>query len=36
MKNAFYFMLKALFVVKIFKFLSELFVQIERTAELEI
>ena len=35
MKNAFYFLLKALFVLKIFKFLSWLFGQIEKTAWLE-
>ena len=32
MKNAFYFMLKALFVLKIFKFLSRLFVHVGKTA----
>ena len=36
MKNAFYFILKALFVLKIFKFLSWLFGHIEKTASLEI
>ena len=35
MKNAFYFILKALFVLKIFKFLSWLFGHVERTAWLE-
>ena len=35
MKNAFYFILKALFFLKIFKFLSWLFVHIEKTARLE-
>ena len=35
MKNAFYFILKALFVLKIFKFLSWLFGHIEKTAWLE-
>ena len=34
-KNAFYFILKALFVVKIFKFLSWLFGHAEKTAWLE-
>ena len=32
MKNAFYFILKALFVLKIFKFLSRLFGHVEKTA----
>ena len=32
MKNAFYFILKALFVLKIFKFLSWLFGQVGKTA----
>ena len=36
MKNAFYFILKALFVLKIFKFLSWLFGNVEKTAWLEI
>ena len=35
MKNAFYFTLKALFVLKIFKFLSWLFGHVEKTAQLE-
>ena len=35
MKNAFYFTLKALFVLKIFKFLSPLFGPVEKTARLE-
>ena len=35
MKNAFYFTLKALFVLKIFKFLSRLFGHLEKTAWLE-
>ena len=35
MKNAFYFILKALFVLKIFKFLSWLFGHVEKTAWLE-
>ena len=35
MKNAFYFILKAVFVLKIFKFLSSLFGHIEKTAWLE-
>ena len=35
MKNDFYFILKALFVLKIFKFLSWLFGHIEKTAWLE-
>ena len=35
MKNAFYFTLKALFVLKIFKFLSWLFGHVEKTARLE-
>ena len=36
MKNAFYFILKALFVLKIFKFLSWLFRHVGKTAWLEI
>ena len=32
MKNAFYFILKALFVLKIFKFLTGLFDHVEKTA----
>ena len=32
MKNAFYFILKALFVLNILKFLSELFGHLEETA----
>ena len=35
MKNAFYFILKALFVLKIFKFLSRLFGHVGKTAWLE-
>ena len=35
MKNAFYFTLKAFFVLKIFKFLSWLFGQAEKTSRLE-
>ena len=35
MKNAFYFILKAFIVLKIFKFLSELFVHVVSTACLE-
>ena len=35
MKNAFYFMLKALFFPKIFEFLSQLFGHVEKTALLE-
>ena len=35
MKNAFYFILKALFVFKIFKFLAWLFGHVEKTAWLE-
>ena len=35
MKNAFYFTLKALFVLRIFKFLSRLFGYVEKTASLE-
>ena len=35
MKNAFYFILKALFVLKIFKFLSWVFGHVEKTAWLE-
>ena len=35
MKNAFYFILKTVFVLKIFKFLSSLFGHIEKTAWLE-
>ena len=34
-KNAFYFTLKALFVLKIFKLLSRLFGHMEKTARLE-
>ena len=34
MKNAFYFILEALFVLKIFKFLSRLFGHLEKTARL--
>ena len=34
-KNGFYFPLKALFVVKIFKFLSWLFGHVEKTVRLE-
>ena len=34
-KNAFYFVVKALFVLKIFKFLSWLFGHVEKTAWLE-
>ena len=34
--NAFYFILKTLFVLKIFKFLSYLFDHVEKTAWLEI
>ena len=36
MKNAFYFILKALFILKIFKFLSWIFGHIEKTAWIEI
>ena len=36
MKNAFYFILKALFVLQIFKFLSWIFGHVEKTAWLEI
>ena len=32
MKNAFYFMLKALFVLKVFEFLSGLFLSCQKTA----
>ena len=32
MKNAFYFILKALFVLKVFRFLSRLFGQVGKTA----
>ena len=32
MKNVFYFILKALFVLKIFKFLSSLFDHVEKTS----
>ena len=35
MKDAFYFILKALFIIKIFKFLSWLFDQLGKTAWLE-
>ena len=35
MKNAFYFTLKALFALKIFKFFSGLFGHAEKTARLE-
>ena len=35
MRNAFYFILKALFVLKVFKFLSWAFGQVEKTASLE-
>ena len=35
MKNAFYFILKGLFVLKIFKFLYWLFTHVEKTAWLE-
>ena len=35
MKNAFYFILKGLFILKIFKFLSRLFGHVEKTASLE-
>ena len=35
MKNAFYFTLKTLFILKIFKFLSWLFGDVEKTARLE-
>ena len=35
MNNAFYFILKALFVPRIFKFLSRLFGHVEKTAWLE-
>ena len=35
MKNAFYFTLKSLFVLKVFKFLSWLFYHGEKTARLE-
>ena len=35
MKNVFYLILKALFVLKIFKFLSWLFGHVEKTAWLE-
>ena len=35
MKNAFYFILKALFILKIFKFLSWLFEHVKKTAWLE-
>ena len=36
MKNAFYFILKALFVLKIFKYMSWIFGHVEKTAWLEI
>ena len=35
MKNAFYFIIKALFVLKIFKYLSWLFGHVEKTTWLE-
>ena len=35
MKNAFYFILKALFILKIFKFLSQLFAHVGKMAWLE-
>ena len=35
MKNAFYFILKAHFVLKIFKFLSQLFGDVGKTTRLE-
>ena len=35
MKNAFYFILKALFVLKIFKFLSRLFGHVGKTSRVE-
>ena len=35
MKSAFYFILKALFVLKIFKFLSGIFGHVEKSARLE-
>ena len=35
MENAFYFILKALFVLKMFKFLSWFFGHVEKTAGLE-
>ena len=35
MKNAFYFILKALFILKIFKLLSQLFSHVEKTAWFE-
>ena len=35
MKNAFYFILKALFILKILKFLSRLFGHVEKTARVE-
>ena len=35
MKNAFYFTLEALFVLKIFKFLSWIFTHVEKTVRLE-
>ena len=35
MKNAFYFILKALFILKLFKFLSWLFGHVEKTAWLK-
>ena len=34
-KNTFYFILKAFFVLKIFKFLSRVFDHVEKTASLE-
>ena len=36
MKNGFYFILKALFVLKMFKFLSWIFGHVEKTAWLKI
>ena len=35
MKNAFYFILTALFVLKIFKFLEQIFGRVEKTASLK-
>ena len=35
MKNAFYFILKARFILKVFKFLSWIIGQVEKTAWLE-
>ena len=34
-KNAFYFIIKALFILKVFKFLSRLFYQVEKTVLLD-